>query len=475
MRHRAARSGMVKMYPQSSARKNNPVRTACLTIAILFCAMAAPAQMTLGENINMRLTGNLGFGYNGAFGNSDLQSSHGSGFNGNAQLTGFYFHPNFLSFELRPYYDRTQNNTESQFVSSGTGVGGSVSLFSGSRFPGSIAYGKDFSSNSEFRIAGVSSVLGGDSSGQNFAVNWSALVKNWPQFRASYYTNSTTSTVLGSETDSKNSSKNLSLYSDYNIAGFDLRGNFSAINSSYLTPAFLTAEPQSNSGSNIMYGVTAQHKLPLSGNLGLGWSHSDYSSDVAGDSSTSSYNAGAGFTPWRNFSIHQEVSYTTNLIAAFRQSLLNGEGTPAVVPDNDSHSLNFTTGATWTIGRGFSVTGRYSHRDQYFQQQEYVDSQYGGSVNYNFSHRLFGLLYLGFGVVDTADKNGNNGTGLIGNVGLSRKFGHWDVSGDFNYAQNVQTIVSVATTSNYSYGGTVRRKITPDLRWNASFRGSQPE
>jgi hypothetical protein len=466
-------AGMDKMYQETSARDNKAGCAACVILLMLLGTLVANAQMTLGEDLNMRMNGNLGYGYTGAFGNNDLQSTHGSGFTGNALLTGYYFHPNFLSFEVRPYYDRTQSNSESQVVSRSTGIGASVNLFGGSRFPGSISYGKEFSSASEFRVAGVSSVLGGETSGRSFAIAWSALIPKWPQLRANYYTNTSNSTVTGTEADSKNSSKNLAMYSDYNIAGFDLRGNFNALHSDYTTPAFLTGEEQRNSGSNITYGLTAQHKLPLSGNLGLGWSHSDYSSNIGGDSSSSSYSAGAGFTPWTRFSFHQEVSYTTNLAAAFRQSLPDGVLVPTLMPDNDSHSLNFNTGATWAIGHGFTVNGHYGHRQQSFMEREYVDSQIGGTLNYNFNTRLFGLFYLGFGVVDTADKNGNNGAGLIGNVGMSKKFGKWDTSADFNYAQNVQTIVSIATTSSYTYGGSVRRKITPDLRWNFSYRASQ--
>jgi hypothetical protein len=466
----AAKGG--KMYQDRKTREKRTIRTGCLICLVLLFAVAANAQLVIGDNLNMKMDGNLGFGYSGSFGNSDFQSNHGHGFMANGTMTGFYYHPNFISFEFRPYYDRAQTNSDSQTITRGTGVGASMSFFGGSRFPGSISYGKDFSTGSEFRFAGVPSVLG-DSSGRNFSVMWSALVPKLPQVRASYFSSASESSVVGIENDSKNSSANFSVYSDYTLAGFDLRANFTNIRSSFTAPSFLTADVLESSGTSTSYGLTAQHKLPLSGNLGLGWNHSDYSSDVGSDFGTTSYSAGAGITPWRPLSVYSNVNYTTNLAAAFSQSVINGVATPGLISDNTSNSLLFSTGATWSIGRGFTVNGHFNQRLQNFAGREYSDSQYGGTLTYNFATRLFGLLYFGVGAIDTADKNGNNGAGLIANVGMSKKFGKWDTSADFNYAQNVQTMVSIATTSSFNYGGTVRRKVTQDLRFSAGFRSSQ--
>src|SRR3954463_6250494 len=157
---------MTKMY---GPRVKKTFRAACLMSAMLLFAVAVHAQLTIGDNLNMKMDGNLGFSYTGGFGNADFQSNHGQGFTANATMTGFYFHPNFISFEFRPYYDRAQNNADSQSITRSSGLGGSANFFSGSRFPGSVSYGKDFSTGSEFRFAGVPSVLG-DSSGRNFSI-----------------------------------------------------------------------------------------------------------------------------------------------------------------------------------------------------------------------------------------------------------------------------------------------------------------
>lgn len=442
---------------------------ACLLLAILLCSMAAAGQMTVGDNLHVNLTGNLGVGYNGAFGNADLQSSHSQGFTGSADLTGDYFHPNFVSFQLRPYYDRNQSNSESQTVTRGTGFGGTVSLFSGSHFPGSISYARDFSTNSEFRLAGVPTVAG-DSSGQSLGVTWSALVPDLPTVTASYSTGSSTASFLDSER-SQTSSKTFNLNSGYGIAGFDLRANFSHLDNTFTTPSFLTSEPISSDGSGTTFGFSAQHRLPLSGSMSLGWAHSGFSSDNGNEWHSNSYTAGTSFAPWRRLTLYQTATYTTDLAAALSQSLLNAP-TSDLRSDMDSHGVYYASGATFLVGRGLTVGGHFSHRVQWFAGRRFEDSQYGGNVNYNLSTRLFGMLYFGLGVVDTASRTGNDGAGFNGTVGLTRKFAGWDVAADVNYSHNVQTLLSIVNTSFYSYGGSVRKKIGGDLKWHASARAS---
>jgi hypothetical protein len=441
-----------------------------LMMALLLCAATACAQLEIGENLKMNLTGNLGAGYTGAFGNVDIQSSHGQGFNGSADLTGYYFNPNFLSFQFRPYYERDQSNTDSQVITRGTGFGGSVGLFGGSHFPGSISYGKDFSTGSEFRIAGVPTIAA-DSSGQTFAVSWSALVPNLPTLTASYAIGSSKASYLESG-ESDNSSRNLNLISTYQLLGFQLHGNISHISSDSTTPLFLTSDTIHSGGSGTSFNVGAQHTLPLRGGIGLGWSHSSFSNDDGSEWNTSSYNVGISLTPWHRVSVYQNASYVTDLAAAFGQSVVNGEVPAGLRTESDSAGVTYSAGASYLVGHGLTVGGHFTHRVQWFAGQRYEDTQYGGNLNFNRASRLFGFLYFGFGLVDTASKLGNEGLGFNANVGMDRKFGHWDTSADFTYSQNVQTLVTVATTSSYSYGVSTRRKISNELRVGGAFRGS---
>src|SRR3954469_18649037 len=103
------------MAKMSDLRAHSDKRTwiACVGLAILLSVLTASAQLQVGDDVNLNLSGNLGFGYTDTFGNYNV-SSHSQGVAGDAILTGYYFHPNFVSFDFRPYVDRTQSNSESQ-------------------------------------------------------------------------------------------------------------------------------------------------------------------------------------------------------------------------------------------------------------------------------------------------------------------------------------------------------------------------
>jgi hypothetical protein len=437
---------------------------------MLACVASANGQVTLGDKLKMLMNGSLGTVYTSNFGNY-TGSSHSLGLAANGYLEGYYYHPQFLSFQVRPYYDRAQFNSESQAVTRGTGVDSSVNLFGGSHFPGSISYGKNFSINSEFGIAGVPSVFG-DSSGSNFSVAWGALFSGYPTLQASYSIADSTSTLLGTTNQGKSSSKSFNLNSSYALGGFNLQGKLSHYNTDLLSPSFLTAEAIGISTSNTNYGVIASRKLPLSGSLGLGWSRT--TSDSGDENLTSSsYTASAGFSPWQRLSINGYFDYTTNAIAALSQSLGDTPISPLANLDSNSNAVYMNATGNFTIGRGFAITGYLNHRIWNFLEQDLAYTQYGGTVNFQKADNLFGFLRFSIGVVDTATQEGNSAVGLIANIGATRKFGQWEATADFNYSQNTQTLFDIATTSNYSYGGMLRRKINSSTHWSLSFRESR--
>lgn len=452
------------------ANTRRGIRTSVCLLAILLCSIAAAAQVTVADYLHMNLVGNLGFGYSGTNGNGDQPSSHGQGLTGSADLRGDYFNPNFISFQFRPYYDRSQTNTDSQSVTRGTGFGGSASFFGGSHFPGSISFGKDFSTNNEFRIAGVPTISG-DSSGQSFGVTWSALVPDYPTLTATYSSGSSDASYLETAR-SHSASKSLTLTSGYTLAGFNLQGNFSRTSSDFSTPAYLTLEPFSSSGTGTAYGLSVQHRLPWSGNFGLAWSHSNFSNAQTSDWSSTSYTAGTSISPWRRVTIFQNATYTTNLAAAFAQSLVNNGSVANLLSDSHSEGVYYSAGASFSVGHGISLSGHLNHRVQWLSGRRYEDTQYGGNATLNMNSRLFGLLYFGFGLMDNASKFGNEGLGFNANLGLSRKFAGWETAADFNYSQNVQTMVAIATTSYYGYGASLKRKLNNSTRWSGAFRGS---
>jgi hypothetical protein len=435
----------------------------------LVCAASARAQMTVGDQFHLSMNGSLGASYDGSFG-KDISSSHGLGLGLNGVLDGYYFNPNFLSFHVRPYYDRMQSNEESQTLSRGSGVESSISLFGGSHFPGSISYGRDFNNDSEFRIAGVPSVLG-SSSGSNMDISWSALLKGLPSFHANYLISNSTSTLLGTTDQSKSSSKSFSLNSDYKFGGFSLHGNLNHYNTEFLSPNFLTPEIISNASTSTHYSVTAMRRLPLSGSLALAWSRTN-SENGPNDSENSSYSASLVLSPLRRLTVSETWNYTTNVIAAFEQSLAGDQNSSLWGAQSGWGAMYLNTLGTLTMGRGISISGHLNHRIQYLQGRTIEDTQYGGNMSFRESNRFLGFLHFSVGLLDTATQEGNSGVGLVSNLSMTRKFGRWDTSADVSYSQFTQTLFSVATTSNYGFGGSLRRKINSSTHWSASLRES---
>jgi hypothetical protein len=125
------------------------------------------------------------------------------------------------------------------------------------------------------------------------------------------------------------------------------------------------------------------------------------------------------------------------------------------------------------VGHGINTSAQFTHRIQWLMGRRYEDTQYGGAINFNHQSRLFGMLYFGVGMVDTLNQQGNQGLGFTATVGMNRRFHRWETSADFNYFQNVTTQYVLQTTSSYMFGASVKRKISNDLRWTGSFRGSR--
>lgn len=436
-------------------------------LVVMFLASEARAQLEVGDNFSMTANGTLGYGYAGSFSNFG-DSSHSQGFGANGDINGSYFHPDFLNFQVRPYFNRAQSNSDSQVITRGTGFYSSVGLLGGSHFPGTISYGMDFSNNSEFYVAGVPSVVG-DSSGRSFGVTWSELLPNYPKVYLSYLTNSSNATLLSTDEKTHTAGKLFNVNSQYRVAGWDLSAYFNHNNNDFTSPDFVTGQSLSFSGSSNNYGANAVHAIPL-GSIGLGISHSSYDGDQGADGSSTIYTEAAGWTLFKKLAISQSFNYTTNTTAALYQTTVTGL-TPLLLPERSANGLFFRTSATYPVFRGLTVTGYYSHRQSTFNDQEYSDNQYGGTLGFNHQNRL-GMFIFSVGLVDTANKQGNGGLGLVGSVGLNKKLGHWDTSANFTYFQNVQTLYSIGTSSSYSYGGNVRRKLNPHTFWAASYTGT---
>ena len=445
---------------------------ACLMLSVL--AAAAHAQLNVGDDVSLRMNGFLGFGYSGNYG-ADGVSGHGLFGSGSGNLTGYYYNPNFLSFNVRPFYNRNQDNGSFGSVLRDTGLDTSANFFGGSHFPGMMGYSKSFNTGSQYGIPGGVGLVA-DSSTQNFSISWSELLPNLPRLTATFSDNTNSSTIQGEAGTTDSAARNFNLLADYRIDGWGLAAFMNHQNFGVKLPTFLSPTNARSDSAATSYGFSANHTLPLSGVFTANYSRTDYSSETGtyrNTGSTDTADGMAAFRPTERFSINGEVRYTGNLIGALQQSFLPSGTPPFPVSGQRSHGIALNSYGTYNLGHGFLLIGYGSRQMQTFAGTDFTTNRVGGTLTYSYARPLFGVLYLSFGMVNNATNNGGGSLGFVGNVSLKKRFSNWDFDGDFSYAQNVQTIIASYTTSNYTYGAMIRRRFGANMYWSGSYRGLQ--
>jgi len=459
------------------------VQILCFLISgVLLLVLPSAAQVAVGDDVKLGLSGEISSGYSGTFGTNE--STHSLNFGGSGTLHGYYYSPQFLSFDVMPFYNRSQANSAFQSINDSSGLTGSASIFGGSHFPGSISFGKTYDTLGQFGVPGVTG-LSTDASGSSLEINWAALFPNRPTLNVSYLLGGQDASVYGSDSRTHLHTRTLNVHSDYTLDGFLLTAFFihQNVNSSFPALVDLAGGPLSSTeqqGSNSSIGLIASHKIPLKGYWSANVSHNGYHSDTGSnqyssnsDGSSNMLSTTASIQPIRNLGISMGITYQSNLLGALQQQLFQAGANPALVStDQSSKAVIMRADSYYQLTSHFAVNGQWNHTQQYFDGRSIGVSQYGGGVTTNYSNHLFGVLTFSLGAVDTATQEGNSGAGMYGNIGYSRRFFGWETNADFNYAQQVQTLGYIYTTSVYGYGGAVRKKFGNKLYWTNTARAS---
>lgn len=435
------------------------------------------AQISIGSETKLSMNGELGAGYAGDFGNQDLQSGHGIFFTGLANANGYYYNPKFLNFSVQPFYNRSQNNSAVQSVFNESGVEATVNLFSGSHLPGSVGYSAGWTEGSQTQFAGQPG-LSSNGNSQNFNVTWSALFPKWPTLTATFSDGSSVDNIVGETSPTTVSTRYLNVFSTYELYGFQINGYFNRQNVDSSFPAFLTGSALESNSSGTNYGFTAFHTIPLSGNVGFGFSRFNYDSNdnfgLSSNGTSDTATATISLSPTNRLGVSASFRYYDNLVGELQQNGTLPAGSVPITSFNTGVSgITFNTFASYNLGKGFSLVGYANRQSQTYAGTQYDSNQWGATLTYNYSRPLFGLLYFSFGTVNTAG-NGNQGyLGFVGNLGLKKNINGWDVNAEISYAQNVQSSIALFTTSNYNYGGNVRKRLFDDTYFAASYTGVQ--
>ncbi len=285
----------------------------------------------------MNLNGVVSVGYNDVWG-SDIDSSHSLNVGGNGTLSGYYYNPNFLNFNLSPYYNQSSQNSTSRSIFDSSGFEFNSGIFGGSHFPGSIGYSKSWNSEGNFGFPGVPNYTT-RGNGQGFNIGWGAFLPGLPGVSATFSTGSSEYSVLGAAQNGTNDYHNFNVRSNYSIAGFNLNAAYNIGSSHSDIPAVFgndTAQIVNSDNNSFVFG--ASHSLPMHGSASASYARSYVNSDYLGYSfngTIDSINAAAGINPTQKLGLSMAMGYTDNLAGALYQS---------IIPTNGSAS-QATTGA----------------------------------------------------------------------------------------------------------------------------------
>jgi hypothetical protein len=471
--------------PRALEAAKKGCRTAMKWIKVLGCLVflsATPlafAQIQVGET-QVRSTGIVTAGYSGNFGD-DIQGSHGLDLGGSNDISGSYYSPTFLNFDVDPYYNESRADSNYQSLTNASGVAATANFFTGSHFPGSVSYHYDYNSTGTFGLEGTPNFTT-KGNGDGLGLNWSALVPNLPTLSVGYQQGSGSGSLYGTDQETSSDQHLFNVHSSYELFGFRLNAYYdhSSLNTSF--PEFLTNGDDKSDSSGQDLGVNASRTLPWwHGSMYTGYNHSSYSTDylVASEqnTTTSGYSAdsessGAAFHPAQKLSLSFSQDYTSNLSAYLNQSLVDSGPNlnPAVNLGAGSYSNTIGGGATYLFTNNLAGSAQATRYEQSYFGNSYSGTFMSGNVNYG--RRLLNMFTFSAGMVDSSSNFGNNNVGFQGTVNYFHRFGEWESSGSFTYAQNVQSVLITETSSYYNYNANVHRKFSTRVQWTAAVNGS---
>ncbi len=376
--------------------------------------MPAAAQLNV-EGVKMAVGGDLETGYSGELSNQiGTPSTHGLGIGGTANVAGSYYSPNFLSFNVQPYYTRAQSNADSASIFDNGGYTGTVSLFSGSHFPGSVSFSQVWDATGMYGIPGATGLTTRDSS-RTFAVGWNEIVPGLPSISVSFLRGSATSSLLGSDAQNDVKTDSFGVNSSYLVKGFNLGAGYTHQVSDANSLGILgSGEDEITNTATNAYSVNLGHKLPLNGGFGVGFVRTDYDSSLSGlttgtnNGVTDNANANLSLEVWR-LPVTATATYTDNVYGSIEEQIIASGGSLLLnnaSPESRALLVNVTTG--YRILPHVFVNGYVNRQELWLGGTSFGLTQLGANVNFNMGGRFQGFTAT-VGMNDSANKQGNWG------------------------------------------------------------------
>jgi hypothetical protein len=448
--------------------------------AVFMLALAArmPAQVKSGE-ASMNLNGTVSVGYSDDYSNV-AGSDHSIAGAGAADLSGSYYNPNFLSFDIQPFYNQSRLNSTYQSMTAASGVSASAKIFGGSPFPGSISYSTTFNSSGNFGIPGLANYTTHGNT-DTLAVTWGVHLKDLPSLHFSFSNANDTYSVYGANTLGTLHYDTFSATSAYRIAGFNLNGGYQYTGSQTVTPEFLSGEPpeHSNSGANSFF-MGVGHNLPWNGSISAGATHLKINTNIGDTAPTDNYDTsidtltGAlNFAPAAHLNVGANAYYTDNLEGTLYNTLLTaGVTLPQSETQQSSRDLSLIGIANYEmLAQHLDLHALIERQQQTFMGTSFASDSYNGTATY--SNTLLGGQFNGvLGVTRSSLSTTQQSLlGLNASINYAHPIQRWTAAGGFAYSQNTQTVLVAYTASGYNYFGNVGRRMGRRSYWGVYASG----
>ena len=411
-------------------------------------AVAASAQVTVGDNIQMGLAGDASVGWTGQYDGQDT-SNLAFGFNGN--LTGSYYNPKFLNWRINPYYNQSRFNSNFNSISAAKGLNSTVGLFTGSKTPIEFNFQKAYDAQNQLNFPGTTGTYESRGSSTNFDVNAGVYYEDYPTLNVGFGKSVSNYEVLGSDTAGSGDSRFFTIGSSYTLAGFDLAGRFNLSRIGNTLPVA--------SGFNGEKVDTYQRGFTFSSNRrvldwmrwGASYSRNHVDTDYVLNPTNSSYsvvNTDLSMTPTSKLSVNVFTNYSSNLNAQIISGVVSGSpaggaGAQAAPLTQNllSNYLDYGANAAYSFTRQLTVTARIDRREQDYSQSSGTTTSdvFSSGVSYGRSF-LGGNIgaHYGFSWFDT--NAGNAGaTGHSASLSYTRDVLGFNAGIGGQYSRNVAT------------------------------------
>ncbi len=405
-------------------------KRAILAAGLMALAIAVPAQaqLQLGNDVSMKANGNISFGYTADY-SSLVGSDHSLNPSGNGDLSGYYYSPGFVSFDVQPFYNESRNNSTYQSIFQSSGVNGGASIFSGSHFPGTVSYSKIYNSEGGLSVPGVGNLTTKGNSG-NLTLGWGIQLPDYPKVSFQFLDGDNSSTVFGADQPNLFHTRTFGTQVTDTLAGFNLSGGYQYNKVHAVTPEFLAGEgptTSDSSGNSVNLGVG--HALPFRGSFSTSVNRSEFNSqdNSGGDSfngTIDTVNAGTGFQPVRDLELGATAQYTNNLTGMLYQSYIAaGVALPASLLNYSTHSIDVNGHANYMLpSLHVTLMANADHRQQTVLGTELSADTFNETVTYG-NDFLGGFINATSGVTQTTVNvtSGASTLGLFDSISYQRK------------------------------------------------------